>query len=189
MNVAIIGSFPKGKYSVSTKLGIEKKKELSQYLANLIKNNRKESFHFLCRCDNSFNQMACMVILELEEHFLNSEITLEIALPFKVNEDDLEENERFRYEQILYLADEVTVVDSMYKYKNPFELEGKYSDKKLEKCNEYLIDCSDLVVFYSSEYYGSTVNALNYARSINKNNVNIHKGVNYGYRNYRVGSI
>lgn len=189
MNISVIGSFPSSKYSSSSRLSIEIKQRLSRYLASIIKANREECFHFLCRCDNEFGKMACMVILELEEHFLDCEITLEVALPFEIKDNNFNENEKFRYNNYLYLADKITVVDTLDKYRIPFTLAGVYSEKKIYNCNKYLVDNGNLIVFYSSEFYGEVRDSLNYARKLNRHYVNIHKGVNYGYRKYKCGSI
>lgn len=189
MNISIFGCFPNSKYSGSNKLNIEVKKNLSQYLTNLVEKNKGECFHFLCRCDNEFNKMTCMVILGLEEHFSDVKITLEITLPFMIKNKDLDENEKLRYDNYLYLADKVTAVDTLKEYKIPYTIEGIYSEKKIHNCNKYLVDNSDLVIFYSSDFYKSVSDAYTYTRKLGKRYTNIYKGVNYGYRNYKYRNV
>lgn len=122
-----------------------------------------------------FDQFATQVVLELKNKYKDRKITLEIAVPFKnqpnkwFNKEDIE-----RYNNQLKLADKVTYVDTLEKYKIQGFKEGLYHPVKMQKRNEYMIDDSNIVVSYWDGSKSGTGNCIRYAEKKNRKVINIY---------------
>jgi uncharacterized phage-like protein YoqJ len=79
------------------------------------------------------------------------------------SEEDLD-----RYEIIKKLADEIIYVDELPNYKlNGFPIK-RYHIDKLQKRNEFMVDCSSIIISVWDGSSGGTKNCIKYANKKNK---------------------
>lgn len=85
------------------------------------------------------------------------------AIPFPGQEKMWPIAKQIHYKWILSLADEIVIVSK-----------GKYTSKKMQKRNEYMVDHSNLILAMWDGSAGGTANCLNYAVSRSKTIVNLY---------------
>ncbi|MBW4690039.1 MAG: DUF1273 family protein [Komarekiella atlantica HA4396-MV6] len=112
-----------------------------------------------------FDQALAIAAIELE-------IPLVAAIPFKGQDDKWQQQDKERYEDILFRAKQIVYVDKTTKYST--EHVG-YSAEKMQKRNEYMIDnCTEVLALFDGSASG-TVNCVKYAESLGKPLLNVWK--------------
>lgn len=125
---------------------------LAQIIRELIVN--KEYISFLIGRNGEFDEYAASVIKRVQKNIgrENSDITL--VLPYSVS--DMEYYQKY-YDNIII----------------PDILHGVHPKAAITSRNRWMIEGSDLIVFYVEKANGGAYAAMKYAQKLNKNFVNI----------------
>ena len=105
--------------------------------------------HFLCGMANGCDLYFAEAVLALREKL--PDVTLEAAIPWEGQADGWPEPQRARYEAIRAQSDYETVVSK------------SYTPDCLQRRNQYMVDCSALLIAAYSGAAGGTRNTILYA--------------------------
>ncbi len=94
---------------------------------------------------------------------LQLNLPLECAIPFKGQESVWSEDSKKLYHYVLEKAEKVTYVSD----------EG-YSNWKMQKRNEYMVNNCDIVLAMWDGSKGGTYNCIGYAKKLNKRIINLY---------------
>lgn len=111
--------------------------------------------HFISGMALGVDMWAAEIIIEKKK--LGIPITLEAAIPHKLQASKWSQQHKARYNAILKYCDRVTVISDKYTYSCMMER------------NCYMVDKSDLVIAVLDELSGGTGKTVLYARSKGKN--------------------
>lgn len=164
-----------GGYDWNSKINLEIRNNLDRVLQTIIDKYKNEKFHFITGGALGFDQFATDSVIKLKNNNTDRDITLEIAIPFESQCKLWNKRDTDVYNEQLKLADKVTYVDTLEKYKIYGQEEGVYYSSKLDKRNHYMVDNSDMVIAYFNNIRGGTYNCIKYANKNNKKVLNINK--------------
>jgi uncharacterized phage-like protein YoqJ len=92
-----------------------------------------------------------------------------VAVPFAKQDALWNQEQKYWYQKMLKLADEIVYVDGILGYQRDKETPvGEFSKKKLRIRNEYMVDNSRIVVAVYDGSSGGTSNCLWYARRLGR---------------------
>ena len=144
----------------------DKNKELSYELEKeILIAISKGATHFICGGALGVDQIAFNVLKGLRDNGCN--ITIEIAIPFKLQYSNWIEESKKIYFQQLESADKLTFVDKINEYNNDFPFDV-YHPVKMQQRNKYMVDNSDLIIAVWDGTQGGTYNCIKYAQKTNK---------------------
>lgn len=158
----------------NSKINLEIRNNLDKVLQSIIDKNENEEFYFITGGALGFDQFATDSVIKLKNNNPDKVITLEIAIPFKTQCKLWNTKDINVYNEQLKLADKITYVDTLEKYKVKGHEEGEYYPSKLNKRNYYMVDNSDMVIAYFNNIKGGTYNCIRYANRKNKKVLNIY---------------
>lgn len=143
-----------------------KNKELSYELEKeILTVIEKGATHFICGGALGIDQIAFNILNDLRNN--GCDITIEIAIPFKLQYSNwVEESKKIYFEQ-LKLANKLTFVDEIEKYNRNFPIEI-YHPMKMEQRNRYMVDNADIVIAVWDGTNGGTHNCIKYAKKKEK---------------------
>jgi len=117
---------------------------------------------FICGGALGFDMFAEQTILALQEEFPHIQLVLALPCPGHYRRWGAAEQEAM--EEMIDAANKTVYVSSEYTRTCMFER------------NEYMVDSSDLLVCYLTEFKGGTVQTTNYAKRVGKKIVNVADG-------------
>lgn len=113
-------------------------------------------------------------------------IPLIAAVPFASQDAKWHQEDRDRWEVILFQSQLTIYVDRLPDYNVTDVDVGVYHVAKLQKRNEWMVDnCSQILALFDGSNKGGTFNCLEYAKKLNKQVLNVwnswskYAGVNY----------
>lgn len=135
------------------------KRKLRQMIFSSIRNGYK---HFISGMSLGVDMLAAELVIELKQNY--PEIILECALPCINQTAKWNEESIIRYQNILSLADKVTIVSDTF-----------YFNGCMAKRNKYMIERSNrIIAVYNGKKYGGTYQTINMAK-ISKKDIVIIK--------------
>ncbi len=123
------------------------KKNTSWAIEKAIKNGKR---HFITGMALGFDMMCAEIVLTLKRKY--NDITLECAIPCKVQEKAWKKEQQVRYHKILKQADKIRCV---------FD---QYVDGCMQERNKYMVDSSSLVIALFDGNAGGTKQTIEYAK-------------------------
>ena len=151
--------------------------EILRTVEELIIKSTDEEIHFIFGGALGVDQMAFHIcdILRQKSDYINREITLEVAVPFKDQPNAWFKNDdKERYNKQLEIADKVTYVDGLDEYRKSNTKIGEYNVAKMQLRNMYMVDNSDVVIAVWDGTSGGTGNCVKYARKIEREIIQIN---------------
>lgn len=101
-------------------------------------------------------------------------IPLIAAVPFASQDAKWHQEDRDRWEGILFQTQQIIYVDRLPNYTVTDVDVGAYHVAKLQKRNEWMVDnCSQILALYDGSGKGGTFNCLEYAKKLNKPVLNV----------------
>lgn len=165
-----------GGYNWDSAKNIEIMDKINDVVKNLIILNQDKEFYFITGGALGTDQVAFKIVNELKGVFEDITITQEISVPFeKQPKAWFDKRDIDRYNTQLSMADKITYVDKLERYKCKNSKIGEYSPSKMQLRNMYMVDNSDIVIaVWNGDKKGGTWNCIKYARNKNKKIVYIY---------------
>lgn len=146
---------------------------LIQILTVLAERNPKKVI-FRCGGALGFDSMAFDVCQSIKRNVKDSEIIVEMCIPFEKQSEKWPEYSKEYYEYQKSLADNRVLVDTIDSYKiSPDEIPGEYNINKLKKRNKYLADNCQILISCCDNKPSGTLQCVEYARKNNRIVINI----------------
>ena len=176
ITIAFTGHRPNGEgmggYDWNSEKNKEIRKAIQNIIINIMKSEGSPDYHFISGGALGVDQFAFSVVNKLKQTICDENLKMinEIAVPF-LNQPNawFNSNDVERYNNQLKVADKVTYVDKLDKYKIKGYVEDKYYPAKMQKRNEYMVDsCDILIAVWNGNKKGGTYNCIKYAEKIGK---------------------
>lgn len=172
MNISFIGNINNKSYSYDWNSDRNKKltKELVKILKDITDITDTDEYRFLFGGSLGFEQIAfnlCNYMRDSSPRYKEMDIVLELAIPFKEQSIKWQTNYSDIYNKQLNQADIIIYVDRLRGYNIKGTKVDKYNKHKFDKRNEYMIDNSDLCIFFWDCQVGEVNNAIKYANKTN----------------------
>ncbi|MBE6550583.1 MAG: hypothetical protein E7665_00470 [Ruminococcaceae bacterium] len=138
---------------------IEDLSKMEKFLIPIVKELicTKQYVTFLIGRNGEFDEFAASIIKQLQKEYGNENNDMILVLPYKVA--DIEYYEKY-YDSVLIPADTY----------------GVHPKAVITVKNRWMIDRSDLVIFYVNRSKGGAYAAMKYAEKLNKDIINICEG-------------
>lgn len=165
-----------GGYDFFSPLNNEIRKYFGNFLNKYIRNYT--NIQFITGGAIGFDQMAFHICKILRDDIYTKEsIILELAVPFKKQYMMWNDVDKQRHFEHIKLADKVTEVDTLEKYKcDKVPIEWYHRDK-MQLRNMYMVDNADLVIALWNNSKGGTANCINYAKKLKKEVIIINPSI------------
>jgi uncharacterized phage-like protein YoqJ len=152
-----------GGYDMKNPVILKLKEKLLEVIEKLIK---EEGINrFISGGALGADQVAFWCVHILQKKY--PEIKNIVAIPFAKQDALWNQEQKYWYQKMLKLADEIIYVDEEYQRDKETPI-GEYSSKKLQIRNEYMVDNSRIVVAVYDGSKGGTSNCLWYARHLGR---------------------
>jgi uncharacterized phage-like protein YoqJ len=114
-----------------------------------------------------WDQAVALAAIELS-------IPLIAAVPFASQDGKWSEEDREKWEGILFQTQQIIYIDRLPDYAVVGVEPGEYHPAKLQKRNQWMVDnCSQILALYDDSGHGGTFNCLEYAKQFNKPVLNV----------------
>lgn len=114
-----------------------------------------------------WDQAVALAAIELS-------IPLIAAVPFAQQDAKWQQEDRDRWESILFQTQQIIYVDRLPEYAVADVEIGVYHAAKLHKRNRWMVDnCSQILAIYDDSKHGGTFNCLEYAKKLDKPVLNV----------------
>jgi uncharacterized phage-like protein YoqJ len=149
-------------YSISNERVQQYSYMLRDTIMNLIRH--EGATRFISGGAIGIDQIAFWTVEQLKESYPSIENIL--AVPFESQYSNWRNGELVEwYHKMVHRADSVIHVDLLEGYRDYPVADGKYSAKKMQLRNQYMVDNSDYVVAVWDGTSGGTANCVTYAES------------------------